>query len=513
MKNWILLNFVILASCAHSFNLRTVKIQMGDQKGDGMDGGVLRNVHLGGGRFELKICSGEKSCCSTGYLNTEDDNWQRGEVNYFVGRQLGQCENFPIVEGVNVTLQHTGNDGGRIVQIFLWSSNRHHGNHVECQFHRKLDHDESGVADCKFQEKQDFRGSCNGSPQFCQLQFNQVTFAGAHNAGTGMSPVPALGCFYKNQDLSVTEMLDFGIRFLDFDSKISDDKLYTGHGPKSVDVLYKNFGLVKDAILEVKTWMTAHPNEVVVLYFGELLGDRLKGLKELKNILAHELPSRGCADTVCINTQWQDTKKWPSLGDAIDANRRIFVFARINNPQELELVMDESHDIIPEQAFKSGTKNANWGSGNVAKILSSYNGINIGSKCEAIPSSAEQICREGAQEIPDLDLVKVAIFGTHNANSITNCLWTMARRCNAQIQNAIDGCRKSVPIVNFLQSDYPNFPGEGKKTTVEIAEEENFHNLRAVQFAQFGHFAKQRKSDSIIVRSNPYLVNLFLYLI
>ena len=34
------------------------------------------------------------NCCSTGVLNTEVDNWERGHHDFFVGRQLGQCEDF-----------------------------------------------------------------------------------------------------------------------------------------------------------------------------------------------------------------------------------------------------------------------------------------------------------------------------------------------------------------------------------------------------------------------------------
>ena len=49
------------------------------------------------------------------------------------------------------------------------------------------------------------------------MRFNEFTFPGAHNAGTGQMDYPNLRCFYKNQDLNVREMLDFGIRFFDLD--------------------------------------------------------------------------------------------------------------------------------------------------------------------------------------------------------------------------------------------------------------------------------------------------------
>ena len=120
---------------------------------------------------------------------------------------------------------------------------------------------------------------------FCALPFNQVTFAGAHNAGTGMDENhDSVDCFVKNHDLSVEEMLDFGIRYFDFDVKLddSDNTLYTGHGNKN---LYIKFGKVKDIMEHIHSWMKEHESEIIVIRFGELLGSKIDGLKELKRQL------------------------------------------------------------------------------------------------------------------------------------------------------------------------------------------------------------------------------------
>ena len=36
----------------------------------------------------------EDRCCETGKLKTEDNNWEKGQVNYFVGFQMGDCQDF-----------------------------------------------------------------------------------------------------------------------------------------------------------------------------------------------------------------------------------------------------------------------------------------------------------------------------------------------------------------------------------------------------------------------------------
>ena len=91
-----------ISSVAHNLSatetgLRIIRIQMGNQNGDGMDGGFLGHQNWGGGRFRFKFCFLEEHrCCETENLNTDDDNWEKGHVNYFVGHQIDACENFPM---------------------------------------------------------------------------------------------------------------------------------------------------------------------------------------------------------------------------------------------------------------------------------------------------------------------------------------------------------------------------------------------------------------------------------
>ena len=101
----------ICALCqGHCFHLRVMRLQMSNEEGAGMDGGFLETI--GGGDFEMKICTSNEQvtsdrlghngggdtytmdCCHTGNLNTAVDNWERGQHNFFIGRQLGACEDF-----------------------------------------------------------------------------------------------------------------------------------------------------------------------------------------------------------------------------------------------------------------------------------------------------------------------------------------------------------------------------------------------------------------------------------
>ena len=93
-----------------------------------------------------------------------------------------------------------------------------------------------------------------------------------------------IDCYITNHDLSLTEMLDFGIRFFDFDIyyKSDDQELETGHGPSK---WYYTYGKVEYAMKEIQNWMVKHSSEIVVVYFGEILGSIPKAFMELTKIL------------------------------------------------------------------------------------------------------------------------------------------------------------------------------------------------------------------------------------
>ena len=124
---------------------------------------------------------------------------------------------------MDVKVQHAGNDGGKIKDIVLWTAHRTLSYSFRCSIQEKLDHDESATATCNRDMAKPYQylnKTCNGNETFCNLEFNEFTFPGTHNSGTGMKrTVWVADCHYKNQDMDMTEMLDFGVRFFDFDTK------------------------------------------------------------------------------------------------------------------------------------------------------------------------------------------------------------------------------------------------------------------------------------------------------
>lgn len=96
-------------------------------------------------------------------------------------------------------------------------------------------------------------GACNGQVEYCSRPWSQVAQIGTHDSPF-IGPVPS-----ANQDWSLTQQLDSGIRFLQAQSHWERDHLQMCH----TNCLLFDGGSVVSYLSTVKTWMDKNPNEVV----------------------------------------------------------------------------------------------------------------------------------------------------------------------------------------------------------------------------------------------------------
>ena len=96
----------------------------------------------------------------------------------------------------------------------------------------------------------------------------------------------------------------------------------------------------------------------------------------------------------------------------------------------------------------------------------------IGNKCSNVLTNGEEMCKKLSSKS---DFVKLSVFATFLWN--WSPLDVMARACNSRAEDALTVCQqgldKDKKVVNFVMTDFPNFPGPGGKTIVEIAEQIN----------------------------------------
>ncbi|KAL8845696.1 MAG: hypothetical protein Q9198_011367, partial [Flavoplaca austrocitrina] len=153
--------------------------------------------------------------------------------------------------------------------------------------------------------------TCNGHASLCTRKYSNITFIGAHNSAfVGDSPA-------DNQGISVTAQLDSGIRFLQSQAHTNSFKtLSLCH----TSCFLNDAGPLTEFLGTVKSWMDAHPAEVVSLLLGN--GDRTDIVRygeAFKSSGLDKMAYIPASHPLAFNA-------WPTLGEMIDAGRRLVVF-------------------------------------------------------------------------------------------------------------------------------------------------------------------------------------------
>lgn len=154
---------------------------------------------------------------------------------------------------------------------------------------------------------------CNGHEELCSRRYSDITFVGAHDSafvGTSIT---------HNQYISVTEQLDYGVRFLQAQTRNKNGNVELCHS----FCWELDQGPLVDYLGEIADWMRDKPREVVTVLLTNPEAMSIEkydaafesaGLKDL----AYRPPVRRMAK-----------EQWPTLGDMLDAGTRLLVFMGI----------------------------------------------------------------------------------------------------------------------------------------------------------------------------------------
>lgn len=150
--------------------------------------------------------------------------------------------------------------------------------------------------------------SCNGSPVLCERRYDQVTFAGTHNAFSTREE--NFGA--ANQTHVVPTQLEDGIRVLHMETFRFDDDDYVCHG-------YCTVGKkpLVEAFSDVRAFLDRHRREVVTLLLETNDGITVEQITA-------DLDAAGLTRYLHPQTWGQP---WPTLGQLIEENERLVVLA------------------------------------------------------------------------------------------------------------------------------------------------------------------------------------------
>ena len=271
----------------------------------------------------------------------------------------------------------------------------------------------------------------------CSLQYNQITWPGTHNSGSGelmfFSGEEALPCFYGNQDMDYTEQLEFGIRWFDIDLCLVTEEEATESVPAGLWTCHSDAYsvLIDEVLLQIDEFLDYNNAEVVSLSFnGDYNHSRSKPIAEaLNDLLVYYwgdlVPPRKKRDIgpLKMNTFLNENGEWPVMDNAIYYDSRVFVFLH----ETLQLGNQPwAHDTIlhthPIEVIKDS--------------------------CDSLIDFTRGACD-----------VCSDLFGVQGIGSLGNCIFETAEICNKVTYNVSRECfdlrMKYGKILNYITVDFP----------------------------------------------------------
>ncbi|XP_078383948.1 uncharacterized protein LOC144666391 [Oculina patagonica] len=311
---------------------------------------------------------------------------------------------------------------------------------------------------------------CNGMAEFCDLRINQATFAGTHNSGAGFGgilyyhtkiglSIPAWSCWYRSQGQSITKQLDNGIRYFDIDTCFVDSGRWE-RGPWTCHSGAYG-GSIRKMLQQINEWMLRNPTEVVIIKFGrdtvhskaEKIGSEI--LEQMKN-LWEPTKEKTALKHLTLNDHRRRSWKWPTLGEAISSNQRIFLF------------MDNR--LLGNSYYRyRWVYYANY------EISLSWKPMNLieSSGCSKMVGAIQKRCAESYF----YDFMEVDLFLTWGL-----CVKHLADWCNQYIDEASKKCfnerlSRQKATVNFIVVDWAGRTHGANKIS-EVAKRRNEQNVK-----------------------------------
>ena len=267
--------------------------------------------------------------------------------------------------------------------------------------------------------------------------------------------LPADDCDYRNQNLSYTAQLEFGIRWFDIDlCWVKDEEatpavsagLWTCHNDAYA-------GRVDEILRQVHEWMVTSPGagDMVSFYFnGNFNRSRSEPIaRALSDLLESHFPTissrrkRG-RSSLAMNTDFNTTGQWPELLMASLRNQRVFVFLH----ESLQLGDQPwAHDPVPSQSPREVVKDS----------------------CDGLIDFSREACNVCT------DLWGIDAIGSHG-----NCIFETADICNTITYNITRDCldlrMEYGRTVNVIEVDFPTRAPQGL-SVVDIAHKFNDRNV------------------------------------
>jgi len=177
--------------------------------------------------------------------------------------------------------------------------------------------------------------TCNGHAELCDKSYGAVTFVGAHDSyAIGVNNVAV------NQDQSITQQLNDGIRMLQMQAHLQDGVIRLCH----TSCALLDGGTLADYLKTVKSWLDANPNEVLTLL--------IVNIDNAPASTYDPIFKAASLDSVSFTPQSSPlgASGWPTLGSMIDSGKRLVTFLDNGADASVPYIIDEFTNVW-ETAF------------------------------------------------------------------------------------------------------------------------------------------------------------------
>ena len=167
---------------------------------------------------------------------------------------------------------------------------------------------------------------CNGHAQLCSRKYSNITTIGAHDSAfIGQLP-------QDNQEISVTAQLDAGIRFLQAQAhKNVFGTLQLCH----TSCFEEDAGKVESYLSTIKSWLDAHPNEVLTLLL-------VNGDNDPVSLFDAAYTASGLKSYAFTQpTSPLTLDAWPTLQEMISSGKRLVAFLDAGADPAVPYLLDE----------------------------------------------------------------------------------------------------------------------------------------------------------------------------
>lgn len=160
------------------------------------------------------------------------------------------------------------------------------------------------------------------------LKYNQVTFLTSHNSYAAKRS----GYWYAQQNLTIKEQLNFGVRGLMLDtyrscSIFNGDRIILSHGNSIVNRLLmigKKPITFLDSLKEIKKFLEKNKTEIITIFLENYVLDQ--------KLVDQDIERSGLSDLVLKPSDWNpdfNMGSWPAIKWMQQANKRVVIFNSI----------------------------------------------------------------------------------------------------------------------------------------------------------------------------------------